>query len=42
MIENFANYANIALNIKDKARMIMHIKDDLLQLSMNLKKLENY
>ncbi len=42
MIDHFSNYANTALNIRDKARLIMHIKDDLQYLGINLSKLENY
>ncbi len=40
MLDNFCNYANTALNIRDKARLIMHIKDDLVGMNLSLKKLE--
>lgn len=36
VIENFCNYANTALNIKDKAKIIMHIKEDLSRIGRNL------
>ena len=42
MIDNFSNFAIIALNIKDKARLIMHIKSDLLNIGFNLKRLQSY
>lgn len=42
MIDNFCNYANTALNIRDKARLIMHIKDDLEIMNQNVNQLEGF
>ncbi len=42
MIDNFCNYANTALNIRDKARLIIHIREDLEQMNRNVNQLENF
>lgn len=36
LLENFSNYANTSLNIRDKCRLIMHIRDDLMELNARL------
>lgn len=36
LLENFSNYANTSLNIRDKCRLIMHIRDDLMELNVRL------
>lgn len=42
MINNFSNYANTSLNIKDKVRILMHIKEEILTLSQQIVKLETF
>ena len=33
MLTNFANYATIAMNIRDKAKLLMTIKDELIDIN---------
>lgn len=42
MLKNFSNYANTSLNIKDKVRILMHIKEEILELSNKIGKLEEF
>ena len=42
MLKNFSNYANTSLNIKDKVRILMHIKEEILVLSEKIVKLEDF
>jgi len=42
MIDNFATYSNELLNIRDRSRFLIHIKDDLNSLINNLNNLSDF
>ena len=42
LIDNFCSYANTALNIIDKARLIYHIRDDIFELGEKIKRLDEF